>query len=177
MKSDLSNKNKIKSFNSLLKKIKRNPEEGLREFHVRYSKKITAVAFSICKNQNDADEVLQNVLIKILNFAKDPKSVDNPDGWIYSITLNTARDMIKQSPFVELNEQTPVFEEGFDKIEGELHFYRLIEGLSEEEKQIVLLKFVWACTFTEIAQYLKKPISTVTNVYYRALQKIEEKLR
>lgn len=53
-------------------------------------------------------------------------------------------------------------------------FLSMLEGLSENEKRIVIGKFSLGQTFKELSEEMNRPISTVSAMYYRALEKIEK---
>ncbi len=64
-----------------------------------------------------------------------------------------------------------------DKIQEVLDkdsFYWMIKDLSEIEQTIMIHKFVSQHTFQEIADELGKPLTTITSIYYRALDKIRK---
>ena len=45
----------------------------------------------------DADDILQSVLIKLVNYCEKKNDVRNVKGWIYRITQNTIIDFVKKS--------------------------------------------------------------------------------
>ena len=53
----------------------------------------------------------------------------------------------------------------------------MISPLKDEEKELLLLKFVVGYTFQDIADSFEKPLPTITTTYYRALGKIKNFLK
>lgn len=63
-----------------------------------------------------------------------------------------------------------------EPIEDNDEFIRRIKFLSEDEQRILILKFTNGLTFKEIASELNSSTSTISSVYYRALEKIKKNL-
>lgn len=180
-----------KEFKKLIKKIRRDPENGLRLFYEKYAKIITIAAQIICKSEHRTSEVVSEVLVKIWKFAQKPSEIDAPESWIYVVTVNTAKDIMRRhfadyahsamggdcALSLESNIDENIISEG-DEIQAvidEHSFYWTIKDLSETEQTVMVYKFVLLYTFQEIADEMRKPLSSITSVYYRALDKIRDK--
>ena len=87
------------------------------------------------------------------------------------MTVNCAKDKIKcEKQYVELFD---LQEDGSVGDYPEDDFYNKISTLDETEQEIMILKFVDDLTFKKIAKAMGKPLSTITSVYYRALEKLK----
>ena len=150
--------------------------DGLKVFYKTYGKLIYTVATLFCKQKSDVDDVVNDVLLKVWKFSFKEEVVDNPEGWLYTITKNCARDTNKKViDYVNLeSEEIATTCELYCSNGG---FYQLIDRLSEEEQYVLTLKFVSKYSFKEIAQILGKQISTVSSIYYRAIEKIKNDLK
>ena len=65
-----------------------------------------------------------------------------------------------------------------DEIENFLdedEFYSEIKGLNEIEQKVMIFKFIEDMSFKEISKELKMSLSSVSSIYYRALEKIKKK--
>lgn len=72
----------------------------------RYGERIYRLARRMSNNDADAEDVMQNTLIKILRKADTYRGDSDPMGWIYRITLNEAREIHrkrKRRPAVSLD--------------------------------------------------------------------------
>lgn len=72
-------------------------------------------------------------------------------------------------------EEDRVEEAGLDQ-EDRLILRECLEGLGEEERQIVILHAVSGLRHWEIARLLSLKLSTVLSRYHRAIQKIKHKM-
>ena len=165
-----------KQFKKLMKEIRRDPERGLRRFYDTYAKIIQTTAQVICRSNDKANEVVNDVLVKIWKTAETIVDIDNPEGWIYVITANAAKDSLRQRKVFPLNESVVAGEYELQDIIDRASFHWMIEDLSEIEQMLMIHKFVSGYTFQEIANELNKPLTTVTSIYYRTLEKIKKKV-
>lgn len=168
--------NETKQFNILLNNIRHGDKDSLEKFYLLYGRLIYSVALSISGSLLLADEVVNDVLIKLWSQHGTHKSVNNPKGWLYVITLNCAKDKLKTQ-----KKETELFDVLYSdaNIEKVLEldaFYKDIACLDEQEKQIIIFKYIEDMTFKEIAKEIKMPLSTITSIYYRALKKIKENM-
>lgn len=59
----------------------------------RYGERIYRLARRMTRNDADAEDVMQNTLVKILRKADSYRGESDPMGWIYRIALNEAREL------------------------------------------------------------------------------------
>lgn len=168
---------KLKRFRKIIKKMRINSEEGLRCFYNTYDKLIHLTAWSVCHSEDKVNEVVNEVLVKIWKLRNDLGSIYNPEGWIYILTLNTAKNAVKEHYCLPLEENILSDKDEFSKIDDENSFYSMIKNLSETEQTIIIHRFISDLTFQEIAKELNKPLATVTAIYYRSLEKIKSTLK
>jgi len=62
----------------------------------RYGERIFRVARRMMGNDADAEDVTQNVLLKILQSASSFRGDSDPMGWIYRITINESRELYRR---------------------------------------------------------------------------------
>lgn len=161
----------MKYFNRLIGKIAVKDEKALEALYDIYGKLIYVTAMTVTKSTFKADEIVDDVLVKIWKNADKLPKIKNPEGWLYSITVNCAKDKIKcEKQYVELFD---LQEDGSVGDYPEDDFYNKISTLNETEQEIMILKFVDDLTFKKIAKAMGKPLSTITSVYYRALEKLK----
>lgn len=170
--------NDSKQFNRLIKKIALKKKGALEKFYRIYGKFIYTSALSITRSSFYADEVVDDVLIKIWRISSNLLEVKNPRGWLYTITVNCAKDKIKSEKQIEitLTKENDIEknEEKIIEILDEDSFYFLISSLNDTEQQIMILRFIEDLSFKSISQEMQMPIGTVTVYYYRALEKIRK---
>lgn len=58
----------------------------------KYKNNIYAVAFNICKNKHDAEDVVQDTFIQYLSHKKDFQSEEHIRAWIIRVAINKAKN-------------------------------------------------------------------------------------
>jgi len=71
-------------------KISEGDKSALSVIYSEYGRMIYSIAYEIVKSPLEAEDVLQDVMVKILDYAYTYKSGTNPKAWIMTIVRNTA---------------------------------------------------------------------------------------
>ena len=168
---------KKETFDEVISEIQKNPENGLETFHGIYGRFIAVVAKTYCHTDDLVDEVLDDVLLKVWGYAYKPYKIDKPKSWLFTITANCAKDKLNGQKLYSLDRDIAIEENQFDEIIAKESFFSLIRCLNDEERYVMILKFDDKYTLQEISEEIDKPIGSVSSIYYRALKKIERKMK
>ena len=137
---------------------------------------VFTIILRIVRNQSDAEDILQDVFIKL--FQSPPKPpIRKPRAYIFQIARNLAIDGIrKQSQHVNLQD----FEEILyrDPVDSamKLDLEQAIQALSLIERQIITLHINGSLKFREIAAIVEIPLGTVLWRYRQAIDKLRSHL-
>ncbi len=174
--NDSRPKNDNKQIDIYLKQISNGDKEALSGLYHLTDKSVYSFALSILKNADDAQDVLQDVFIKIYSSASSYKSAGKPMAWILTITKNICflklREKKKQD-YVSKDELENCFSESAVSQDDKIVLYQCLNNLSDEERQIVVLHTVSGLKHREIAELLGLPLSTVLSKYNRSLKKLK----
>lgn len=168
--------NSVKNFNVMIKKIAKKDKHALEGFYKIYGQMIYATAMTVVKSSFKADEVVNDVLLKIWLNSPSMKKIKNPEGWLYFVAVNCAKDKIKYEKTCDEIFEIATSDSQIDKVLDEDEFYKNISDLNETEQQILIFKFVRDLTFEQIAHEINKSQGYVSGTYYRALSKIKNKI-
>lgn len=164
-------KNDIKYIENIFENLKQQNKSNFEEFYNKYKKLIYGVAFSILKNKDDSEDIVQNVFLKIYNATPDILPSNNQLSWIYTVTKNEALQLYKKRQnlenldlLYEIPDNKDYILENIDNIE----YNMLIRKLPPKQKEIISLKIVGDLTFKEIASLLAESESTIKWRYYKA---------
>lgn len=165
-------------FRKLISRIANKEKSALEEFYNLYGRLIQSAALATTRDAFMADEVVNDILLKIWQQAPDIKGIKRPRSWIYTITANHAKNLVKKTKeYIEIFDiDIPVSIKEVDEIHDESAFIYRLRNLNEKEQQIMILRFVEDMTFKEIAYEMKEPMGNITITYYRALEKIRKNL-
>ena len=169
-------KSKNAELGRIFKEFKENDMSSYDFFYKEYYSLIYGIVFSILKNKENSEDVVQNVLIKIFSLDKSKFPDRGSLSWLYTVSKNEALNYLrKNKQFVNIEEIYEI-KEKTDEIEKiiDVHTYnKIINGLNEKEKEIVSLKILSNFTFKKIGQLLKMPTATVQWKYYKAVDSLK----
>lgn len=149
---------------------------GVELLYRDYYRTMYGIAFSILKKDDASEDVIHNVMYKLLRLDSSKFPSQNGLSWLYTVTKNEALMFLRSAPLWEcIDESIPAIEE--DKHIRELvdmdSFQRMISGLNDTQRQVVTLKVLGGCTHREIANMLGKPVGTVQWIYHSAINKLK----
>lgn len=130
----------------------------------KYKNNIYAVAFNICKNKYDAEDVVQDTFIQYLSHKKDFQSEQHIRAWIIRVAINKAKN--KNNLFFRRNSlpledymETLTFES-----DESYELFEAVMKLPEKYRIVIHLFYYEDYSVQEIADILK---ITQTNVKVR----------
>lgn len=171
-------------FRKIIDRIRKQEKGGLEEFYELYGEMIKRKAMSILHRSDKADDVQDEILTKIWNISlhKPGKlyNVANPESWLCSAAKNCAINILRKKEFVPLSDFIPSERDYFHEFEDEDSFESRLKILSPTGQQIFKYRFGQEYRFDEIAEMMGRPLSTITSIYYRGIEKLrkrEESLR
>jgi len=138
-------------------------------------------ALSILKNRQDAEDILHDAYLQIWKAAGSYRSEGKPLAWIFTITRNLSLMQLREQSrtvAVPPEEWQSLFA-GVPAVSGEdrLVLAAVLGGLSDEERQIVMLHAMTGLKHREIAEILGLKLATVLSKYQRALKKLRLALK
>lgn len=149
---------------------------AFEKLYNKYNKLVYGIAFSILKNKQDSEDVVQNIFTKIYNIDKDNLPTKNEASWLYSTTKNETITVLRKrkndldlDSIYEIEDQDNEIDNSIDKME----FNGLIRKLDNCEKEIVSLKILANLSFDEIGKLLNKPTGTIKWRYYKAINTLK----
>ena len=167
------NKNELKK---LFIEIKLDNKTSFEQLYQKYSSLVYGIAFSILKNKEDSEDVVQNVFSKLYKMNKEKLPSDKETSWLYTLSKNEAISLYRKKKenlvldnMYEIEENNNEIDESIDILE----FNRLISTLNEKEKQIISLKIISNLSFDEIAKLLGEPTGTIKWRYYKSLHSLK----
>lgn len=168
-----------KELKSIFLKIKKDDKKGIEELYSKYHKMVYGIAFSILKNKEDAEDIMQIVFAKIQELDKTKLPEDKEMIWLYTLTKNETLNYLKKKKgelsldtIYEIENKNNEIDEKIDYIE----FNRLIRKLNKKEQEIISLKIISNFSFQEISELLNEPVGTVKWRYYKSLRSIKAML-
>lgn len=145
-----------------------NPEAILEQ----YGNMVYKIALSQMKNSYDAEDVFQEVFLRLVRWNPMIENSDHQKAWLIRVTLNVCKDFFRkdrQKNTVELSEQLPAFPK------EEYTIFEYVKLLPDNYRTVIHLFYYEDIAVEDIANILDSKPSTVKSWLRRgrkALQKI-----
>ncbi len=154
--------------------------DALSSLYCETKSAVYGFALSILRSAEDAEDVLQEVYIRVWQAAGGYAPQGKPMAWLLTITKNLSASKLRERGHrAELSEeqwQMLYVESPAVTSEDRLVLSSALGGLGESERQVVMLHAVAGLKHGEIAALLGLPLSTVLSKYSRALVKLKHML-
>ncbi|NIF04871.1 sigma-70 family RNA polymerase sigma factor [Chryseobacterium sp. Tr-659] len=141
------------------------PEQQFEEiYNENYHAVISLCLGYVNGNKNLAQDLTQEVFIKVWQNLKSFRNEASISTWIYRITVNTCFQQLRKKQFPPITIEEIPDETEEEKVKTEMRYqsmYHCIDLLSDTNKNIVLL---------ELQDVPQKEISNITGISYEALR-------
>ena len=156
--------------------IKNNNKIAFEKLYNQYNKLVYGIAFSILKNNQDSEDIVQNVFTKLYTMDKSKLPNNNEATWIYSVTKNETLNFLQKKHSDISLENVYEIEDTDNEINEIIDkdtYNRLISKLDDKEKEIISLKILANFSFDEIGTLLNKPTGTIKWKYYKSIHTLK----
>lgn len=182
----------------IIKRIKKGETKYFAEIINKYKKVVFGQAYNFLRNKEEAEDTAQEVFIAIYKSIKKFRGDSKLSTWIYRITINTCKNRLKQLQRLRAHTADEFYEEGeenktsmVDNIKEKEEkepdntyassqvkklIYKRIDELSNEHKQVILMRDVDGLSYEDIGRVLKLSVSAVKSKLFRARENLREKL-
>jgi RNA polymerase sigma-70 factor (ECF subfamily) len=142
---------------------------------------VYAVALSHCKDAAAAEDVAQEAFLKAYRSLDGLRNPPQLKTWLYSIARFTAIDWLRRRKREELR---PLPEEraapeaaGEGTEDRAMRVMQVIQGLRDDYREIMLLRYVRGLSYAEIAKQTGGTASAVGEKLHRVREMVREKMR
>ncbi|MBP3939102.1 MAG: sigma-70 family RNA polymerase sigma factor [Clostridia bacterium] len=148
-------------------------DEDYIETVKRNNQRIYLIALSFTKSQADAEDILQNVFLKLWKHPKEFEDELHIDKWLTAVCINESKNYIK-SPFRTKRSSyiDESIQEDFKSIKN-LDLFNTVMSLPKKERTVIHLFYYEDMSVKEIARVLKIKESSVKTRLCRARKNIK----
>lgn len=174
----------------LIQQYLKGDEKSLEVLVKKYLKPIYSFSYKNVGNQEDAQDITQEVFVKVWKNIKKFDQNKNFKPWIFQIAKNTSIDFLRKKktvPFSRFENEKGqnVLAENIESaplnLIGIFSDRKVLtvamQGLSEKEQKIIALRHTYGFSFKEIAQTFEESINTVKSRYRRTILALKENIR
>jgi RNA polymerase sigma-70 factor (ECF subfamily) len=179
---------------TLIAGMARGDERAFREFVERYKKKVYFLALDMVGNSFDAEDISQDVFLKVFRSFSTFRKGAKLSSWLYRVTYNASIDHLRR----KRSTPEPVPDEVLDSLspadagptaaavsdpagatESKLlqeMIARALDKVSPQEKAVFLLRHYDDLMLKDIASSLGLSIGSVKSYLFRAVRKLQKEL-
>ena len=154
---------------------------------LKHKDKIFYFILSIVKNYWEAEDIMQDVMIKALKNIDKVRETNKLENWMYRIAKNTTFNHLKRKKILSFIGVDKIYDEyleddaltpdqQYEKESLENNVKKLLDQLKHTYRTVVYLKIYEQKTFIEIAKIMDKSESTVKTFYYKSLKMLKGKM-
>jgi len=165
-------------------------EESLELLVQKYLKTIYSFTYRYVGNRQDAEDVMQEVFVKVWRNLKKFDQQKSFKTWIFAIAKNTALDRLKKKKVIPFSyfenergenmitetliDPSPLPDELLEKASMAQILTSAMEKLLPKYRMVLFLRYNDHFTFREIGESLGEPLHTVKGRHRRALILLKE---
>jgi RNA polymerase sigma factor (sigma-70 family) len=120
-----------------------------------------------------AEEIAQEAFFQTLRKWLKVSLLDHPEGWTMIAALNKGRDIYRRRVRQEARQSLVIDRStrysGEDRVEDRMMIASLLEGVSERQREALLLRYISQLTIPEIAVVMRCAEGTVKATLHAAL--------
>jgi len=178
----------------LVRRGQAGDKEAFEELVRRHQRRVFAVAGGILRRREDVEDIAQQVFVKAYFSLKRFDQRAAFTTWLYKITVNECWDLLRKKKVRPLLYESDLSEEQAqqfsaterldsgaqdvsDKLEAQQQVERLLQGLDERDRMMLILKEVEGFAIDEIAEILDLNANTVKVRLFRARRRIVNQVR
>jgi RNA polymerase sigma-70 factor (ECF subfamily) len=179
---------------SLIEGMARGDRAAFREFVEQYKKKVYYLALDMVGNAVDAEDISQEVFLKVFRSFATFRKGAKLGSWLYRVTYNASIDHIRRRKFVpepvgdEVLESRSLDSAGLphggtvdpaaavESSQLQARIARALEKVSPQEKAVFLLRHYDDLMLKDIASSLGLSIGSVKSYLFRAVRKLQKEL-
>jgi RNA polymerase sigma-70 factor, ECF subfamily len=169
----------------LVERAQHGEREALEELYLLHFDRIYSYLHMSVGNRHDAEDLTTQTFLKMLESITKFRWQSAPfSAWLFRIAHNLAMDHFRASRRWQPEENVPEQpgEEGPSaeaeamQVIGRQSMLELIENLSDEQQQVLTLKFVFNFPNADVATILGKTEGAVKSLQHRALVSLQKQI-
>jgi RNA polymerase sigma-70 factor (ECF subfamily) len=179
---------------AIIEGMARGDQRAFRELVERYKKKVYYLALDMAGNAVDAEDISQEVFLKVFRSFGTFRKGAQIGSWLYRITYNAAIDHLRRRGTTpepvgdEALERLARGDDGLARRAGpdpgaaldanqlQERIARALEKVSPQEKAVFLLRHYEDLKLKDIAESLGLSIGSVKSYLFRAVRKLQKEL-
>jgi RNA polymerase sigma-70 factor (ECF subfamily) len=162
------------SADELLARFAAGDDGALAALYDRLAARLMAYARALSRTESDAEEALQEAFLGLVRSRRRLATVVNATGYVFAAVRHATALASRKRPPVESLQGAAILDasDPVARAQGVEEANALLARLSEEQREVVVLKLYSELTFQEIADLLEIPLNTAASRYRYAIARL-----
>ena len=174
---------------ALVRRAQAGDESAFQEIVEKHQSKVFSIIHGIVRHRNDVEDIAQQVFAKVYFSIRNFDFRSSLITWIYKITVNECFDYLRKKKVRKLVYESDLSEDEVRRVENSDpsvdrapradsslarrdYLVKLMGRVSEEERNLLMLKEVEGFSVEELARMLTMNENTIKVKLFRARQKL-----
>lgn len=174
----------MRSEAELIKAVANGDTQAFSVLYDQYSEKVYNTALSYSKRVEDAEEITQDVFVKIHKSAAKFKGGSTLNTWVYRIAVNTSLNHLKRrNSFILFKNTLTTYQSNdfehpavLDNKENAKALYKAIDCLPSNQKTAFILSYIEEVPRQEVADIMGNSLKAVESLLQRAKKNMRSEL-
>ena len=173
----------------MIERASRGDAAAFNHLMAQHERRMYAVALRMCGNREDAQDCLQEAMLRVYRAIGGFKGQSSFSTWVYRITMNTCLDELRRKKNRQNTSLDNLLDMGWSpadesnapekqamRSELRRNLNRAIQELPEEMRSAIVLRDIRGFAYEEIADMLNVNIGTIKSRISRGREKLREKI-
>ena len=175
----------------IIQHLKNGDEFIYKYVYDQYSRMVYSVCFRMNGNKEEAEDVTQDVFIKVFNSINSFREDSRLSTWIYRISVNICLNNVRRKKVInflslnywedekggkEMTDKRPSPENILEKSELQKIVQEAINSLPAKQKTAIVLSRYEELSYKEISKIMELGLSAVESLIFRAKENLAKKL-
>lgn len=157
----------------------------LIEILTPYKNKMFRYAYSIIGSRFEAEDIVQEAMIKIWKKMDKFEEIDNKEAWVITIVRNLAIDKVRArkkkqtsdiNDYFHISDKSPSPDIKLEQKDAVKKVSEIMNSLQDTQREIITLRDIEGYTYQEIADIMELKVDQVKVYLFRARKILREKL-
>jgi RNA polymerase sigma-70 factor (ECF subfamily) len=171
----------------LVERAAKGDGQAFSELMATQESRMYAVALRMCANHEDAQDCMQEAMLRVYRAISGFKGQSSFSTWVYRITMNTCLDELRRAKrrrTTSLDEKLDTGWSPSDDLDTPEHHAlrseqrraldRAIHALPDDMRAAIVLRDIQGCAYDEIADILNANVGTIKSRISRGRARLRE---